>query len=123
MYDEVDRKIAKGGYSCSNCKECCNFEISGLSLFVTNIEFEYFRMNTDKIRIPEGNICPYLDKEDGCSVRNIRPLGCRTFFCNPSDEIELSEIYEEALAKIKAFVEKNHLEYSYNLWLNDLKGK
>lgn len=123
LYEDVDEKIAQGNHKCTNCKKCCDFTISGLSLFVTNLEFEYFRLNADEIRVPQADRCPYLDEESGCSVREIRPLGCRTFFCNPSDDSSLSEIYEDALARIKSFVMQNNLPYSYKLWIEILKGR
>ncbi len=122
LYREIDERISSGDNVCENCKQCCNFEISGLDLFVSNIEFVYFLANVGQIKRSSGNICPYLDGQKGCMVREFRPIGCRTYFCKPAEGYSAGEIYEWGLNKIKSFVRENELPYGYYRWMEVLRS-
>ena len=119
IYSQIDREVASFGNICENCKRCCDFEHSKLDLFVSNIEFAYFLMNVSLLKKPRGNICPYLTGA-GCSVRDYRPIGCRTYFCKPQNDYSQMEIYERSLSSIKAFVSERNLPYSYYPWIETL---
>ncbi len=119
LYRRIDDELACFDNKCENCKRCCNFEISKLDLFVSNIEFAYFIIHISDIRKPTNNICPYLT-DSGCAVREFRPIGCRTYFCKPANSYSQSNIYERSLNDIKEFVRTNNLSYIYYPWLRFL---
>jgi uncharacterized protein len=95
LYDRVDRLYAD--WSCPNSTECCRFGITGRQPYVTSVEMLAIRtalaqrggplshsrralpmlMNAERERV-----CPLLDRTGRCSVYALRPLGCRTFYCD-----------------------------------------
>jgi Fe-S-cluster containining protein len=123
LYRRVDDQIGQVQSTCQNCRRCCDFDLSGLSLFVTNLELDYFRYHVKTIPLILANRCPFLDPDHGCTVRAYRPLGCRTFFCKPPPSYDQQIIYEDALTKIKCFIRENDLSYAYVEWLTALRTK
>ncbi len=121
LYREVYGIVGGVQFTCKNCKNCCDFDASGLNLFATNLEFAWFIKNIKIIPKIIANRCPFLDVNVGCTVREFRPLGCRTFFCSPPENYDQQIVYESAIVKIKTFIENNHLPYSYQEWLRGLK--
>lgn len=69
-----------------------------------------------------GGACPY--QVDGlCSVHEIRPFGCRVFFCDPSvGSVEsggdgwMEAAYERYHGRIKALHEELGVPYMYVEW-------
>ncbi len=123
LYRGIDERIGQVQSACQNCRQCCDFAQSGLNLFVTNLELDFFRFHVKSIPQITAGRCPYLDPDCGCTVRAFRPLGCRTFFCKPPPGYDQQIIYEDALKKIKCFIRENDLSYAYVEWLDALRGK
>ncbi|MCK6439599.1 MAG: hypothetical protein L6Q71_05295, partial [Planctomycetes bacterium] len=62
---------------------------------------------------PEGKLCPFY-KEGKCSARDVRPLGCRVYFCDKSYQKNHSQrIYEKYHAEIEALARESEVEYAY----------
>lgn len=120
LYRGVDEEIGGHGPTCGNCRRCCDFAASGLNLFVTNVELAYFLAGVKRVPGPIAGRCPFLDEARGCTVREFRPLGCRTFFCKAPAGYDPQAIYEAALSRIKGFIRENDLPYSYREWLECL---
>jgi Fe-S-cluster containining protein len=120
LYSEVDDVCDTIQFSCKNCKNCCDFDASGLNLFASNLELAFFLINTKTIPTITANVCPFLS-DSGCGVRDYRPLGCRTFFCMPPENYDQQNLYETNIAKIKAFIKTNNLPYNYSEWIKTLK--
>ncbi len=114
LYENIDDTTADS--CCDNCKKCCDFGEFGHRLFVTSVELLHFVSNVDQIKKPEASVCPYLDAEGGCTVRDIRPVGCRTFFCKPADDT----LTERTLSDIKIFLDTDRFPYYYIEWLHAL---
>ncbi len=121
LYREIDSRIGMVQGTCDNCKRCCDFALSGLNLFVTNVELACFLLHTDQIPEITGARCPFLDDRAGCSARAARPIGCRTFFCKPPAGYDQQILYEEALSAVKQFVRERDLPYFYVEWIRTLK--
>jgi hypothetical protein len=120
LYLRLDRTVSDLGCTCSNCKACCDFGRAGHRLFVTNLELEYFVAKVPEVKRPCGSVCPYLDPSTGCTVRQIRPVGCRTFFCKPPEGYDPHSVTEQALREIKSFVDREKTPYQYCEWLGAL---
>jgi Fe-S-cluster containining protein len=94
LYARVDALYAD--WSCPTSTECCRFGITGRQPYLTSIETLAVRsalaqrgglLSDNKRALPilmsasSERVCPLLDRNQRCSVYEVRPLGCRTFFC------------------------------------------
>lgn len=94
LYARVDALYAD--WTCPTSTECCRFGITGRQPYVTGIEALALRsalarsagpLSDNKRALPilmsaeRERVCPLLDRNQRCSVYDVRPLGCRTFFC------------------------------------------
>jgi Fe-S-cluster containining protein len=73
--------------SCQARTECCQFQLTGLTLQLTKgealVAAKGFRA-TGRKKLPESDdgACPLLKRETGrCLIYAERPFGCRTHFC------------------------------------------
>jgi Fe-S-cluster containining protein len=121
LYLRIDGQIGQVQTTCQNCRRCCDFALSGLNLYLTNLEMAFFITQVKTIPDSFTNRCPWLNDKSGCTVRHARPIGCRTFFCKPPAHYDQQVIYEDALSQVKGFLEKNNLPYSYTEWLKTLQ--
>jgi Fe-S-cluster containining protein len=107
LYADVDALYA--GASCDRTSECCRFGITGREPQVTSIELALIqralhrrgsrpgnkhralpllrdasleRAGTARIVASRERACPLLVQPGRCAVYEVRPLGCRTFFCH-----------------------------------------
>jgi len=122
LYQRIDRQIGTVQNTCKACKRCCDFGVSGLNLFVTNVELAYFLTTVGPVPEITGARCPFLDDNAGCTTRTARPIGCRTFFCEPAPGYDQGTLYEQALGEIKTFIRNNNLPYFYMEWIQALKS-
>ncbi len=120
LYHRLDEKIGQTQGNCGNCRRCCDFGVSGLSLFATNFELTYLLIHVDQVPAIVAARCPWLDDRIGCTIRELRPIGCRTYFCRPPEGYDAQSLYESALAELKCFIRKHHLPYFYAEWLKSL---
>lgn len=75
------------GWSCPASTECCRFAVTGREPWLTEVEWrileaEIKRQGRRTPAIPDDGTCPFLSGEGRCTVYAVRPLGCRTFFCD-----------------------------------------
>ena len=73
--------------SCQARTECCQFQLTGLTPHLTNVEAlvaaRGFRATGRKeLSEPADGACPLLQRKSGrCLIYADRPFGCRTHFC------------------------------------------
>lgn len=142
LFSQLDEMLSFYGLRCDNCGRCCNFDSFDFELFVSSLEFVYFlcrlddgsdvggrfsgqrrkdkRISKALWNIKGSRICPYLDGRD-CSVRKIRPIGCRIFFCCSPSRYDQGSLYEKILRRVKEFSRKEDIEYLYFPWLMGLE--
>ena len=99
LYAQVDALYAD--WSCPTSTECCRFGITGRQPYVTSIETLAVRnalarrggqLSDNRRALPilmsaeRERVCPLLDRNQRCSVYEVRPLGCRTYFCERADK-------------------------------------
>ena len=66
-----------------------------------------------------SQVCPF--QHDGlCTTRAGRPIGCRVFFCESSDQGWQSELTEWAISRLRELHERFEVPYSYAEWLTAL---
>ena len=113
LYQRVDKEISLLGAQCSQDGECCQFDRSDLSLFLTELEASYLVHQEGSPPKPlKEERCPYQDGSN-CRARAGRPLGCRTYFCDPSLSRAISALYERFHAEIMALHERYRIPYLY----------
>jgi Fe-S-cluster containining protein len=74
------------GWRCPSTAGCCHFERTGREPSVTAAEWELLeremgRQGRKWASLRTDGACPFLSPEDRCLVYSVRPLGCRTFYC------------------------------------------
>ena len=116
FYKNVNQEIKKLPQPCEACGQCCNFGKAGHRLYASALEFMYL---LDKYLVTDNcneDICPFL-KNNKCSVRDRRMLGCRSYFClhSAQDKIKAENIYEKNLSILK----KLHLKYNIDWHYQD----
>src|ERR1700691_533367 len=90
LYTEVDREVAAAGPVCVASGRCCRFKEYGHVLFLSSLEAEVLLEGVPEENRaqagPEhlrGEFCPY-QKDNLCTAREPRPLGCRIYYCDPN---------------------------------------
>ena len=101
LYAELDQEIAQYKPRCEMSGLCCRFEEADHVLYATALETDYATAKHPSAPPPalEGR-CPH--HVDGiCTAREGRPIGCRTYFCDPTTEQALLDVHERYLARLR----------------------
>lgn len=112
ILDAADREIAALAPHCEACGKCCHFEDGARVLFASALEVEFLARRAKPVKLRKRNVCPYLQGQK-CTVRDARPLGCRTFFCKDLDAQRLHAVYEDGLCRLAALSRRLGFEWSY----------
>src|SRR5215467_4173879 len=84
LYEEVDRRVRAAGPVCVASGRCCRFKEWGHVLFLSNLEADVLLDGAPAYDRPvSASFCPF-QKENLCTARQPRPLGCRVYFCDPA---------------------------------------
>jgi len=101
LYAELDAEVAGHAPRCELSGRCCRFEEAGHVLYATALETDYAVSRHPAAPPPEAEgRCPYHVR-GLCTAREGRPLGCRTYFCDPLTEAALFEVHERYLGRIR----------------------
>lgn len=91
VLQEADRLLE--GWECPTCTaatgsaNCCRFALTGREPWLTEAEWRVIREELQRAKrslppLREDGACPFLDAASRCTIYEVRPLGCRTFFCD-----------------------------------------
>lgn len=120
IYECLEVELMKLNPVCKQCGTCCKFSIFGHVLYTTNIEVSFITQHVD---VPEfdasKNVCPFL-KNNQCSIRDFRTLGCRIFYCNPQFKEASHDLYEKYYRMMKDLSHKYNTQWEYLPFLNQL---
>src|SRR5205807_6299982 len=101
LYKEVDAEVAAAGPVCVASGRCCRFKEYGHVLFVSNLEANVLLADAPLYHQPvTPDFCPF-QKENLCTAREPRPLGCRVYYCDPAYQETSNLITEKYLQKLK----------------------
>jgi Fe-S-cluster containining protein len=121
VYDYIAAAVESRGPRCWVSGRCCHFEASGHRLYVTGLEAAYTLRRSRAITAGDVRAardtggCPY--QEDGrCGVHQVRPLGCRVYFCDHTAAEWQRELSERALRLVRDLHERHGIEYRYAEW-------
>lgn len=115
LYRNLDDAVAKKGWNCRGCGECCHFEAVDHVLYASEMERRYLILKAppsgDAELVRQGLRCPY--QEGGrCLAREVRPLGCRLHFCEIPENAG-DAFYEEWHRRLKALHEEAGIPWNY----------
>ena len=106
VYQRLEKELAQLNPGCNRCGTCCNFGTFDHVLYTSSMEVAYI---TQYVEVPDfnvsDNVCPFL-KDNQCSIRDFRTLGCRIFYCNPHYKEILCDLYEKYHCMIKELSKK-----------------
>ncbi len=113
IYDEAEREIATAGPVCVASGRCCRFKEYGHTLFLSNLEAEVLIAGAPAFDTPVASeFCPF-QKENLCTAREHRPLGCRVFYCDPNYQATGNQITEKYLGQLKRLADETGVEWRY----------
>jgi hypothetical protein len=122
IYRDVDAEISALAPRCDQRGICCDFDRTDHVLYASSLEIDYVKAHTDEARYrrPTGNVCPFL-MDGACTAREVRMLGCRTYFCQEGWEPHGAEVYERAYARIRALARAHDLPWRYGSALEQMR--
>ncbi|MBX3404962.1 MAG: YkgJ family cysteine cluster protein [Phycisphaeraceae bacterium] len=121
VYAAAASAIADRGPACWASGRCCNFEKTGHLLYVTGLEAAYTVVNSRdrhaalSLPVLKGPGCPF-QSGNLCGVHEIKPLGCRVYFCDRSAQQWQNDLNERLLAEVRAIHDRHGVEYRYGEW-------
>jgi hypothetical protein len=113
LYREVDAAVAAAGPVCVASGRCCRFKEYGHTLFVSNLEADVLLASAPPYDRPApADFCPF-QKDNLCTAREPRPLGCRVYYCDPAYQETGARISEEYLRRLKRLADDHGAEWRY----------
>ena len=113
LYQEVDREVAAAGPVCVASGRCCRFKEYGHVLFLSNLEAEVLLASAPGYQQPvTPDFCPF-QKDNLCTAREPRPLGCRVYYCDPSYQETGNRITEKYLQRLKDLAQATGVPWLY----------
>src|SRR5947199_6249510 len=113
LYAEVDREVAAAGPVCVASGRCCRFKEYGHTLFLSNLEADVLLADAPPYELPvTADFCPF-QKENLCTAREPRPLGCRIYYCDPSYQETGNRLTEKYLLQLKDLARQHGVEWQY----------
>jgi Fe-S-cluster containining protein len=125
LYGRLEQEIARRRPVCVASGRCCRFEEYGHRLYITTMELaDFMHRLADRTFTPQlaqavtgwdGRGCPF--QTGGlCGVHDIRPLGCRMYFCDASSTDWQQEQYELFHKELKNLHQELDVPYFYMEW-------
>jgi hypothetical protein len=113
VYAAADAAVSAAGPRCDASGRCCRFTEYGHTLFISAFEAGILLENAPAYDRPVSRDgCPF--QVNGlCTARDVRPLGCRIYFCDSAYQARMVEITEEALAALKRIADTHGTGWHY----------
>lgn len=122
VYAYIAAQVESRRPICGQSGRCCRFAEYGHRLYTTGLEAAYtiVRLPTalERDRLEEARRaggCPF-QVANLCGMHDIRPLGCRVYYCDPTAQGWQEELSERMLAGIRRIHERHALPYRYGEW-------
>lgn len=120
LYEDLAKEMSQLSSPCTACGFCCNFNAAEHFLYASTLEIMYIfdKYQLDSTIINK-NVCPFL-KNNMCSIRDRRMLGCRTYFSKHTKEevIAAEEIHGRYIEKFDKLHQKYQIERDYQDCMN-----
>ncbi len=113
LYRDADAEVRAAGPVCVASGRCCRFKEYGHVLFLSNLEADVLLAAAPPYDRPVStDFCPF-QKDNLCTAREPRPLGCRVYYCDPSYQETGSRITETYLRRLKDLAEEHGVAWEY----------
>lgn len=113
LYAEADREVRAAGPVCVASGRCCRFKEYGHTLFISNLEADVLLSQAPSYESPVSpDFCPF-QKDNLCTAREPRPLGCRVYYCDPNYQETSHAITEKYLRRLKDLAQEHDIEWCY----------
>jgi len=113
IYREADAAVRAAGPVCIASGRCCRFKEYGHVLFISNLEADVLLSQAPPYERPvTADFCPF-QKDNLCTAREPRPLGCRVYYCDPSYQDTSYRITETFLQRLKTLANEHGVDYRY----------
>lgn len=125
IYQMIADQVAARSPVCVASGRCCNFEQYGHRLYVTGLEAAWcvHQLGDEHPPLTPGSVASAMERggcpfQMGtlCGVHTIKPVGCRTYFCDPSAEGWQEELTERAHGLVKSLHDRAGVPYRYLEW-------
>ena len=117
LYRRLDEDLAKLGVECRACGRCCNFHQAAYTLYASGPELALVeRESSMPFAIKADGTCGFQEGKH-CTIRAVRPLGCRTSFCEEPSRRQQQELYETYLRRLKKMASRFNLAWTYRQML------
>jgi len=124
IYRAVDAEVAAAGPVCVASGRCCRFKEYGHTLFLSNLEADVLLGAAPPFDTPvTADFCPF-QKNNLCTAREPRPLGCRVYYCDPQYQETGTQITETYLHRLKELAEEFQVPWQYaplHVFLNQVE--
>jgi len=112
IYRGVDDEVRKSAALCLGGGACCKFDLMDHKLYLSTGELALLTQEPPPAPACGVGRCPY-QFGPRCTARARRPLGCRTFFCQPRSKDFLGHLYERSHRRIRLLHQRHWLPYAY----------
>jgi Fe-S-cluster containining protein len=113
LYVDVDRDVAAAVPVCVASGRCCRFAEWGHTLFLSNLEASVLLADAPAFEKPVSpSFCPF-QKENLCTAREPRPLGCRIYFCDPNYQETAWKLSEHYIQRLKEIAARHDVAWRY----------
>lgn len=117
---QAEQEVQQLGAACKACGNCCHFDRMEHRLFASTGELALLAFRPPAcLETCQRDRCPY--QQDGlCTARDVRPLGCRTFFCDPALAGKAQDIHEFHHHRVRQLHQNCSVPYAYAEVLSSL---
>jgi hypothetical protein len=113
LFAEADLEIAAAGPVCVASGRCCRFAEYGHTLFLSGLEADVLLAAAPPFAGPVSpDFCPF-QRDNLCTAREPRPLGCRVYHCDPAYQDTGNAITEKYLRRLKELAEEAGVGWRY----------
>lgn len=120
LYAEVDEVVARHRPVCDVSGRCCRFDEVDHELWATELEIAHAVSVAGGVPEASAGLCPW-HVEGLCTLRDGRPLGCRTYFCDPAWAQTGPEVHELFHRRLGALHEKHGAVYGYRRFVDAVR--
>lgn len=111
-YDALGCEVARLGVVCQACGKCCDFARNDYRLYASRLELALVLRDHGPPRLRADGCCGFL-RNGRCSIHPSRPLGCRTFFCDPAHRPREQDLCHAFQRQLRTIAERHTVPWGY----------